>query len=241
MSLRDVTAVLVTGYAEDKVPGADGASLLRDFSVEARVGRCIAPSELELPTTRVELEAPTLQVRLGQRQYVALLQWLQGFTESMMKVLETSQSSQGGSQGVSQTSSQVVSQAVSQAMSHAASRLVDQVLTGLAAEKDVVPYSADELYVLQHNRLLSLRAVFQGIRVLLLEERAEETEVPLAELVLGALCVDVAFDGICAEFLLADGGYNAMVSGAAMYRQVGSQAVGVERSIHPSCRSPTPT
>ena len=186
MSLRDVTAVLVTGYAEDKVPGADGASLLRDFSVEARVGRCIAPSELELPTTRVELEAPTLQVRLGQRQYVALLQWLQGFTESMMKVLETSQSSQG----VSQTSSQVVSRAVSQAVSQAASRLVDQVLTGLAAEKDVVPYSADELYVLQHNRLLSLRAVFQGIRVLLLEERAEETEVPLAELVLGALCVE---------------------------------------------------
>lgn len=55
------------------------------------------------------------------------------------------------------------------------------------------------------------------------------------------VCVDVAFDGICAEFLLADGGYNDMVSGATMYRQVGSQAVGVERSIHSSCRSPTPT
>lgn len=190
MSLRDVTAVLATGYAEDKVPGADGASLLRDFSVEARVGRCIAPSELELPTTRVELEAPTLQVRLGQRQYVALLQWLQGFTESTLKVLETLQSSQGASQVESQTSSQVVSRAVSQAVSQAATRLVDQVLTGLAAEKDVVPYSADELYVLQHNRLLSLRAVFQGIRVLLLEERAEDAEVPLAELVLGALCVE---------------------------------------------------
>ena len=69
---------------------------------------------------------------------------------------------------------------------------MDQVLTGLAVEKtEMVPYSSDELYVLQTNQLLSIRTVFQGIHVLLLEESTlEAKEKPLAELVLGALCVE---------------------------------------------------
>ena len=55
------------------------------------------------------------------------------------------------------------------------------------------------------------------------------------------VCVDVAFDGICAEFLLSDGGYNGTDSGVTMYRQVGSQAVGTKKWVKRSSRSRMPT
>ena len=161
MGLRNITAVLTTNHESN-----DDLSIIQSFNIEARIGRSITPSELELPTVRVDLAMPTVLIELNQTQYNSILQWLQGFTEATLQLLEGKKDTLSG-----------LSQAASQFMDNMFTEMDESEKAKMKAmpiEEKQIPYSKEELFVLQHNRILELRAVLSGCRIRLQEECVKE-------------------------------------------------------------------
>ena len=176
MGLRNITAVLTTNHESN-----DDLSIIQSFSIEAIIGRSITPSELELPTVRVDLAMPTVLIELNQTQYNSILQWLQGFTEATLQLLEGKKDTLSG-----------LSQAASQFMDNMFTEMDESEKAKMKAmpiEEKRIPYSEEELFVLQHNRILELRAVLSGCRIRLQEECVRENALPashgMVEFVIG--------------------------------------------------------
>ena len=176
MGLRNITAVLTTNHESN-----DDLSIIQSFSIDARIGRSITPSELELPTVRVDLAMPTVVIELNQTQYNSILQWLQGFTEATLQLVEGKKDTLSG-----------LSQAASQFMDNMFAEMdksEKEKMKAMPVEEKQVPYSEEELFVLQHNRILELRAVLSGCRIRLQEECMRENVLlasrEMVELVIG--------------------------------------------------------
>lgn len=123
-------------------------TLLDDFYLKASVGKSIAPSNTQFPSFKVNVELSRLYACINQKQYEGILQWLRGFIENVVSVVD------GSKDNLNE-------------LTVAANHVVSQIVKKKPKEKT----QQDEENVTQQQKcIFDMNVHFQGVRI-----RCDET------------------------------------------------------------------
>lgn len=133
-------------------------NLLDDFYLQASIGRSVAPSNTQYSTYKINVELSRLYACINQKQYEGILQWLRGFIENVVSVVD------GSKDNLNE-------------LTVAANHMVNQIVNKKPKER----IQKDGESVVQQQRcLFDVNVHFQGVRIRCDETCKEDAIVELS-------------------------------------------------------------
>ena len=189
LHVRGISLLLTDGHVDWMKPSVQKSarlSLLDDFELHALIGRCITPSEVSLPNLEVICSLSLLRLCLQRSQYMAMLQWAEGFEIQLERLVERFANQMMQLSKVTKRLVEWIWADLGDAHEDSEKNSKRTQLQAQEKVSDYRSYDEDELSFLFSKPTLSMRLLFPGVSLSI-----ENDNKTLAEFQIRHFCVSV--------------------------------------------------